>query len=373
MPGELDKDLAKALQVAKKKPRNFAIIAKGANVLKLLVEKKPIKDGAIVKAKKEVQGNLVIQGVVRGDGGDLVFEVLEETSIAEPKLKKFIADTTWLPLKPRFQVVAKIEAIDDDLADDAVETESTSQPSSATSPPEATSVPPSTPPATEPPPPSGPSSDQLVASLNKLSPVIKQAVMNHPDRKADILKPVAAFQAHIQAGDLAAAKECLLQIGSLLKSLAASAGAPGGESEPRSEELPSRGLSLVALAKARMAWPEVRDAAIRDIRHLKDVVWNTFKDDTEQATELAAAMQVLDLKIRELDNQLHKELDAVLNGSEADRPKLIRAARTTLDGVLTLLASDPVFIAIDDNEAVPGMLVRAPLEEQLNAIWVALG
>ncbi len=372
MPGELDKDLAKALQVAKRKPRNFAIIAKGANVLKLLVEKKPIKDGALVKAKKEVQGNLVIQGVVRGEGSELVFEVLEEPSIAEPKLKKFISDATWLTLKPRFQVVAKLEPIDDDAADDGGDTGST-QSVDGTDAPEASHAPSSEPPTTVPPPASGPSSDQLVASLNKLSPTIKLAVTNHPDRKADILKPVAAFQSHIKAGDLAAAKECLLQIGALLKSLAAAVGTAGGTTETNKEQSSGRGISLVALAKARLAWPEVRDAAIRDIRHLKDEIWSEFRDDSEQATELSAAMADLDQKVRELDNRLHEELDAVLNASEADRPPLIRAARTTLDRVLGLLASDPVFAAIDDNEVVPGMLVRAPLEEQLSAISAALG
>jgi hypothetical protein len=69
---ELDEELAKELHVAKKKPRNFAIIAKGTNVLKLLVDKKPIKEGASVKAKKACQGN----AVVTGDGPDLVFQVV---------------------------------------------------------------------------------------------------------------------------------------------------------------------------------------------------------------------------------------------------------------------------------------------------------
>ena len=117
---DVDKDLAKALQVARTKPRNFAIIAKGPNVLKLLVEKNPIKDGAVLKAKKEYQGNAVVKGVVTGgDGPELVFQVTEEPGVGEVKLRKFITDETKLSLKARFQVVENLQEVDDQDDDKA--------------------------------------------------------------------------------------------------------------------------------------------------------------------------------------------------------------------------------------------------------------
>ena len=206
---ELDKELAKSLQVAKKKPRNFAIIAKGANVLKLMVDKKPIKEGPLQKAKKECLGTAIVKGVVGGDGPELVFQVLELPAIGEPKLKKFIADTTRLNVAPRFQVVQEIQEINDDSVDDAGAVAAAAAP------------PPAPPAAPEPPAEKtpAPSAEQLTAALNKLSPAIKQAVADHPSHKEQILRPVAAFQTQLKAGELAQAKESLLQIGGVLKSL----------------------------------------------------------------------------------------------------------------------------------------------------------
>lgn len=208
---ELDKELAKSLQVAKKKPRNFAIIAKGANVLKLLVDKKPLKEGPLQKAKKECQGTAIVKGIVGGDGPELVFQVLELPAIGEPKVKKFISDTTRLNVAPRFQVVSELQEINDE-SDDAAAADVAATASSAAAPPAA---PPTAPPAAE----QTLSAQQLTAALNKLSPAIKQALADHPSRKEQIGRPVVDFQAHLKAGELAQAKESLLKIGGLLKSL----------------------------------------------------------------------------------------------------------------------------------------------------------
>jgi hypothetical protein len=112
---EKNKELAKALQKAKKSPRNFAIIARGTNVLKLIVDKKPLKSGELKEAKKELEGNAIVEGVVLGgEGTELVFQVREEPSFGENKLKKFISEETGLPLKPSFVVVQKLADVPDD-------------------------------------------------------------------------------------------------------------------------------------------------------------------------------------------------------------------------------------------------------------------
>jgi hypothetical protein len=67
---------------------------------------------------------------------------------------------------------------------------------------------------------------QLLAALNKLTPLIKKAVEADPARKNEILKPVAEFQTHLKANQLGQAREALLKVGALLKSLGAQAPSP---------------------------------------------------------------------------------------------------------------------------------------------------
>ena len=115
MADEKDKDLAKALQAAKSRPRNFAIIAKGPNVLKLIVDKRPIKEGLLRKIKQECHGNRIVRGVVCGGvGPELRFQVTEEPSLSDIKLRKFIMEEAQLPLKATFQLLEGLPGMDDE-------------------------------------------------------------------------------------------------------------------------------------------------------------------------------------------------------------------------------------------------------------------
>ena len=114
---EIDEELLKLLKQARSKPRNFALVAKGTNCLKLIVSRRPIRDNLVVQAKKESGGNKAYRGICVGAGGmDMVFQVAdeEEPSIPLPKFKRFIADRTGLALKPRFETKADTAEIDDD-------------------------------------------------------------------------------------------------------------------------------------------------------------------------------------------------------------------------------------------------------------------
>ena len=78
-----DVELAKSLQEAKKKPRNFALITKGPNVVHLLVQKKPIQPAVLQKLKQEHAGKDAIKGVVEGgEGAEMVFRVAEAAPAA---------------------------------------------------------------------------------------------------------------------------------------------------------------------------------------------------------------------------------------------------------------------------------------------------
>jgi hypothetical protein len=97
-------DLKTALMQARRKPRHFAIIAKGAEVLALLAQKKPFRDGALRRARREKRGKQVIKGVCQGEGGTTMnFKVAgERPKVKKSKLRDFISAETGLMLKPQF-------------------------------------------------------------------------------------------------------------------------------------------------------------------------------------------------------------------------------------------------------------------------------
>jgi hypothetical protein len=143
----LDEELYAALQTARKgKPRNFCLIAKGPEVLKLIVQKKKITEGAMNKAKTEAKGNAVIQGVVVGSGADLAFEVLDaEPNIKPVKLRDFISEQTDITCKPRWAVVTALQEVPDEES----LTETPPETGKKTSPPSDTGEKSTTPPETD--------------------------------------------------------------------------------------------------------------------------------------------------------------------------------------------------------------------------------
>ena len=98
-------DLKSALVQAKKKPRHFAIIAKGAEVLALFAQKRPLRPGDLRQSRRDAGGKQIIEGICQGDGGTkLVFMVEgEKPKVKKSKLREFISKETGLMLKPRFE------------------------------------------------------------------------------------------------------------------------------------------------------------------------------------------------------------------------------------------------------------------------------
>ncbi len=112
---EIDDALYDGLQKAKKNPRYYCVIAKGADVVGLCVQKKPINDAQAQNLKKELKGNLLIQGVCHVNGDDLTLEVLEaEPSTTTKKIKEFVNAQTKLTLKPRWSVVPQFSQVVDE-------------------------------------------------------------------------------------------------------------------------------------------------------------------------------------------------------------------------------------------------------------------
>lgn len=219
---DINKDLVKALQRAKKKPCNFAVIAKGPNVLKLIVDRKPIKDGALLQAKKECQGNAIVKGVVcGGDGPELIFRVKDEPAFGDAKLRKYITDETKLTLKPRFEITAdlqEVEADDDEQEEAAPPAAGGITPVSSDAAPDATAD--AAREATaDAAPDTASEASRLTGEMKGLAQAVKAAVESQPARKGELLKLVQGFQSQIKSRALDEAQGSLDGLRALLAAL----------------------------------------------------------------------------------------------------------------------------------------------------------
>ncbi len=71
---------------------------------------------------------------------------------------------------------------------------------------------------------------KLQEALNKLVPQLKQAVVAYPDRKVELLTPVAQIKKDMDAGELQLAKQGILEVGQLLKLVLAQTAVQGDSS-----------------------------------------------------------------------------------------------------------------------------------------------
>lgn len=215
-----DEELRAALGQARKKSRNFCLIAKGSTAVKLLVSKKGIKSSDVQKAKAESKGNIVVEGVCLGEGTEMVFSVVgEEPSIKALTIKELIAEQTGLTLKARFQTVNELPKVEDD-ENEGAENENAEANPAAEAPAEIPEAPPLPPAANE---------DllmMLISAMSKLGPRIQEAIKKSPNNREALVAGVGNFQKQIKAKDGAGAKASLLAVSELVKSLIGEAPPP---------------------------------------------------------------------------------------------------------------------------------------------------
>jgi hypothetical protein len=254
-----DEELSKNLKAARKKARNFVMVLKGTRLVGLIVSKKSIKAGEKAAAKAEFKGNAFVEGVVVGEGAELVFKIQGapggEPGVKIAQFKDFVDEQAGMKIKPRFEMVSELQVVDENeeegseneedeggnvpnappppqskgnevppapIAPPPPQSKGNEVPPAPPAPPPPTQnkgndVPPSPPPA----PPSSPTDEMkgLIAAMNKLSDQIKDAAAKNPNQKGELLKHVAAFQAQAKSGDAQGAKASLLAVGTLLKQL----------------------------------------------------------------------------------------------------------------------------------------------------------
>ena len=368
---KLDEDLVDGLKEAKKTPRSFALIIKGASPVKLLVRKKKFKEGDLMKAKTEAKGNDYITGVLEASGSDFAFKIIanEEPGVTILKLKDLISEQAGMTAKPRWELVKELPKLPDD--DDDTNKSGTQGTTSSTENASTQSAIPNAPPPPPPPPPPpqapAVNANQLVAAMSKLGPQLQAAAKNNPDRVNDLTRPVAAFKEQIRLEQLDEARATLTQLVNLLKSLPT----PTTQSSGNNQQAPK--FSVMKLGKARIEWPDVRDKAVADIKKLKTALQEEFGQDGEQTQALTSALKKLDDLMVKLEVKLPDQLDAVLNADETSRGALITTARQTLNALNKLCDEDEVVAELDGNEVIEGFLVVQPMRSKLAEISAALG
>jgi hypothetical protein len=337
---DLDEELADGLSAAKKTPRNFALIVKGPNPVKLMVRKKKFRDAELMKAKTENKGDDFITGVLEASGSDFVFKVAgrdEEPGVKTLKLKELIAEQADMTAKPRWELVKALPDIDDK---DSQEKESQDKA------------------------PAEQRKKELADALKALATLMQQLMVREPGHRDNILTAAGRVKAALAENNLDEAQAALAGLKELLAEVGkGKAAAPAAGSN----------VSLVKLGKARLEWIGVRDAAVTGIDGLKTAIMSEFRDDAEQAGALQEALARLDRVMNKLTVRLPEELDAVLNASDGERVGLIGAARKTLDTLDELCKDDPIVAELDDNEVIQGFKVVAPMRAKLAEIAAALG
>ncbi|MEI7462562.1 MAG: hypothetical protein WCK15_24445 [Pirellula sp.] len=77
--------------------------------------------------------------------------------------------------------------------------------------------------------------NKLQDALDKLVPQLKQAVATYPDKKVELLTPVAQIKKQMDAGELQEAKQGILAVGQLLKSVMAQVNTANPPTEPEND------------------------------------------------------------------------------------------------------------------------------------------
>ncbi len=379
--GLSDESLSYLEEVKKGKPRKFAMICKGTNIVSLVVYKK----GSIEKYKKEAKSAGKGQfyfGVIDGRGQDLTFKLAREDGFDSAPVKtqslKHFLDDGGIKCKPLFEIVDSAPvALDDDdplvarflklrelalqvcdvhperSAEIGQSVTATAKFLSESEPDQAESQvnsleqllksigtlagtgssteaqPQSVPPVAPPPPPMNRSVDEaqrqkLQAALTKLVPQLKQAVANHPQRKVELLSPVAEIKRQIETGELDAAKQGLLSVGKLLKEILTTGQASNDQPSPQSSADTAKTYAI-RLAAIREIYDQVLAQQLGDTSKYRAVM--AYATEQAEAGSYANALKAFDrlqpLLQDALAMKLGKETDVIPEHIVADRKQFV--------------------------------------------------
>jgi hypothetical protein len=178
---------------------------------------------------------------------------------------------------------------------------------------------------------------KLVASVTKLGPQIKAAAVARPELREDFQRLVAEFKAKIQAGDLAAAKEALYELASLVKSVEARE-----EDTTQTEE---GEFSKVAFEKIHLDWDARKQEVLASLEALHEAI---IAQDQDAEAQTAASN--LEKVLNRFNEGLGDKLDALRNADTPEKQKkLATEAGAIADHYLAYLDSDPLVLHVESN------------------------
>lgn len=267
-------------QVKKGKTRKFILICKGASIKGLMVFKKGPFGPRVAKARKNGIRGEAYCGLATGKGVNLTLQlagtpevsaamnsegrVYEDVPCKIAKLRAFLAEEAELRFKPEFQIVmdvAAVHSVDDEPGEETdpggTEPEASAEQASQASEQEGE-----------------PSSDptqmaKLVEALKRLKSPLEAAVAAHPDRKTELVGRMTQIAGEIKARAAEPARTHIVELGGLLKELAAappSAGPQeGGEAasvdaDQQSSEADGRAAFMQRVKQLK---PQIQEAVAR--------------------------------------------------------------------------------------------------------------
>ncbi len=134
---------------------------------------------------------------------------------------------------------------------------------------------------------------KLQEALNKLVPQLKQAVVTYPDKKVELLTPVAQIKKQMDSGDLQEAKKGILAVGQLLKSVMSQAATTPSTSESQQQAVdPLRAEYERKLAALQPLYDQALKEMLGDTGKFRTVM--TYAKEQAEATVFSNAIQAID-------------------------------------------------------------------------------
>lgn len=205
---------------------------------------------------------------------------------------------------------------------------------------------------------------RIEGALKAHVPRIQDVLKRLPSLKTEVLGLIAQARTAARAGDATAADALVQQLVALLDKT---------DSQQRDAGQGTAGVSAMKLGKARLEWPGVRSIALDGVATVKSEIRRVFAHRPDLASEVEAGLGRLDKAVGQINDDLARALDLVLNEQDAaKRAALARQVATLTRRFVTLTTTDPVISAIDGSLFAKGKLIVKPMVDKLDEILDAL-
>jgi hypothetical protein len=349
-----DYDLKIAVNKIKENRRNFALF-KGEKDNQVLITPQPAKSKQIEALEEEFgEVKRIAKGICFYENDVLTFATKAEPApmweTITTKIFKAQGAAKFLPVV--FRQLAEGESDEVSATEDEGEEGQSEQIPEAPPVPGATTTPKPTPTTQAPKAEESESAEKegdetadqakeaaakLVASVTKLGPQIKAAATARPELREGLQQLVAEFKAKIQAGDLAAAKEALYELATMVKSVE--------QREEDTAQTEEGEFSKVAFEKIHLDWDSRKQEVLVSLEALHAAIV-----EQDQDAEAQTAASNLEKILARFNEGLGDKLDALRNADTPEKQKkLAGEASAIADHYLAYLDSDPLVLHVESN------------------------